>query len=68
MIMTDAFGADGFNILQNNNECAGQSVFHFHIHLIPRYNGQEAIFGWKPGEQDTEKLEAALVKIKAALK
>ena len=67
MVMTDVFGADGFNLLQNNNECAGQSVFHFHIHLIPRYNGQEAIFGWHPGEQDTEKLDAALVKIKEAL-
>ena len=35
--MTDVLGCDGFNILQNNNEAAGQTVFHFHIHLIPRY-------------------------------
>lgn len=28
---------DGFNILQNNEEIAGQTVFHFHMHLIPRY-------------------------------
>ena len=37
--MTDKLGCDGFNILQNNNEAAGQTVFHFHMHLIPRYNG-----------------------------
>lgn len=35
--MTDALGCDGFNILQNNHEVAGQTVFHFHMHLIPRY-------------------------------
>ncbi len=36
-VMTDALGCGGFNILQNNGEIAGQTVFHFHIHLIPRY-------------------------------
>lgn len=35
--MTDVFGCEGFNVLQNNNEVAGQTVFHFHLHLIPRY-------------------------------
>lgn len=36
-VMTEALGCTGFNILQNNGEAAGQTVFHFHIHLIPRY-------------------------------
>ena len=66
-VMTDVFGADGFNILQNSNECAGQTVFHYHIHLIPRYNDQDPIFGWSHGEQDEEKLKAAIEKIRAAL-
>lgn len=35
--ITDKLKADGFNILQNSKEIAGQSVFHFHMHLIPRY-------------------------------
>ena len=35
--MTDKLNCDGFNIVQNNGECAGQTVFHFHMHLIPRY-------------------------------
>lgn len=35
--MTDALKCDGFNLLQNNHEVAGQTVFHFHMHLIPRY-------------------------------
>ena len=37
--MKDVLSFDGFNILQNNGETAGQSVFHFHMHLIPRYEG-----------------------------
>ena len=36
-VMTEVLGCEGFNILQNNGEIAGQTVFHFHIHLIPRY-------------------------------
>ena len=35
--MTDALSCDGFNLVQNNKEIAGQTVFHFHLHLIPRY-------------------------------
>lgn len=35
--MTNVFKCEGFNLLQNNNEAAGQTVFHFHLHLIPRY-------------------------------
>ena len=37
LLMKDKLNCDGFNILQNNGEVAGQSVFHFHLHLIPRY-------------------------------
>lgn len=67
-ILVEVFGADGINILQNNNEAAGQSVFHFHIHLIPRYTGDKAMISWKPGEQDKEALEAGLIKIQEMLK
>ncbi len=37
--MTALLQCDGFNIVQNNGEVAGQTVFHFHMHLIPRYRG-----------------------------
>lgn len=37
--MTEKLKCDGLNIIQNNNEVAGQTVFHFHTHLIPRYEG-----------------------------
>ncbi len=35
--VTPILGCDGYNLLQNNKEVAGQTVFHFHLHLIPRY-------------------------------
>ena len=35
--MTEKLQCDGFNLVQNNGEVAGQTVFHFHLHLIPRY-------------------------------
>lgn len=37
--MTEVLACDGFNLLQNNHKAAGQTVFHFHMHLIPRYKG-----------------------------
>ncbi len=41
-----ALGCDGVNVLQNNNEAAWQTVFHLHIHLIPRYTGDEMLMPW----------------------
>ena len=55
--MTDRLHCDGFNLLQNNGEIAGQTVFHFHIHLIPRYKDDGQEIGWKPGEPSQEELE-----------
>lgn len=65
--LSEVFGADGVNILQNNNEAAGQTVFHFHIHIIPRYAGGENIVSWKPGQQDTQALNDAIEKLKSLL-
>lgn len=42
----EALGCDGVNILQNNEECAGQTVFHLHIHVVPRYKEAEPILTW----------------------
>lgn len=56
-IMTEKLNCDGFNIVQNNGVVAGQTVFHFHMHLIPRYKGDGQTIGWKPGEPSQEELE-----------
>ena len=63
--MTAALKCDGFNIVQNNGECAGQTVFHFHMHLIPRYEGDQVGLTWKPGELTDEMKEEILAKVKA---
>ena len=52
--MKAALGADGFNLVQNNGEAAGQTVFHFHMHLIPRYENDNAGILWEPGETTPE--------------
>ena len=56
--MTEVLGCDGFNILQNNGTVAGQTVFHFHMHLIPRYrNGKNAdILTWSHEKFTPEEL------------
>lgn len=61
--MTEKLHCDGFNIVQNNGEIAGQTVFHFHIHLIPRYEGDGQRIGWKPGKPAPEELEAVKKEI-----
>jgi len=48
----DEVGADGINILQNNAEAAGQSVFHFHVHVVPRYTGDGILPVWPQGEYE----------------
>ena len=43
----DAFNPEGLNVVQNNGEFAGQSVFHIHFHILPRYNDEHDGFGYK---------------------
>ena len=56
--------ADGLNIVQNNGETAGQTVKHFHLHLIPRYKDDGQNILWKPGEVSAEELELIKEQIK----
>ncbi len=61
--MTDVLKCDGFNIVQNNGEQAGQTVFHFHMHLIPRYKGDQVGITWKPGTLTDEMKNEILEKM-----
>ena len=62
--MTEVLGCDGYNLVQNNGEAAGQTVFHFHLHLIPRYKDDQVGLGWKMGELTEEDKEEILSKLK----
>lgn len=55
--MTEKLQCDGFNIIQNNGETAGQTVMHYHLHLIPRYQDDGQKILWKPTEVSQEELE-----------
>ncbi|MBQ8281825.1 MAG: HIT family protein [Lachnospiraceae bacterium] len=55
----DETGCDGVNILQNNGVAAGQTVFHLHIHIIPRFEGDGILPVWPQGSY--EKGEAAIL-------
>ena len=55
--MTEKLECDGFNLLQNNNEIAGQTIFHFHMHLIPRYENDNQKIAGNPTEMTQDELE-----------
>lgn len=61
--MMEKLDCDGLNLVQNNGEAAGQTVFHFHLHLIPRYKNDCQRIGWKAGEATQEELEKIKVLI-----
>lgn len=62
--MQKVLNCDGYNVVQNNGETAGQTVFHFHMHLIPRYEGDNVGLGWHMGELTDEDREDILAKLK----
>ena len=61
--MTEKLGCDGFNIVQNNNEVAGQTVFHYHMHLIPRYQGDKVNMKWENGKLSESSKEELVKKL-----
>ena len=65
--MTDVLGCDGFNLLQNNGESAGQTIFHFHMHLIPRYSeDSRSMLTFAETSISDEEMDALCDKIKRA--
>lgn len=65
--MKEKLGCAGFNLVQNNGIEAGQTVFHFHMHIIPRYEGGPAMVTWNPGSATPEELQATAAMIRQAL-
>lgn len=59
--LKEEFDCDGVNVVQNNGEAAGQTVFHFHVHVIPRYDNDDFKIGWPQNEPDSD-AQAALAK------
>ena len=55
----ERLGADGVNLLNSSGRAAWQSVFHFHIHVIPRYDGDPLKLPWTPAPGDMDEVAAA---------
>ncbi len=57
--MKQRLGADGVNLLNSCGAVAFQTVFHFHMHVIPRYEGDSLRLPWVPAAGDAEQIAAA---------
>jgi histidine triad (HIT) family protein len=59
----DRLGAEGVNLLNSNGRAAWQTVFHFHMHVIPRYGGDPLKLPWVPAPGDMDDITAAGAKL-----
>ena len=59
-------GADGVNLINSCGAAAWQTVFHFHLHVIPRYEGDPLRLPWQPKPGDTEEIAAAAALLRTA--
>src|SRR5687768_14134944 len=57
-------GADGVNLLNSCGRAAWQTVFHFHVHVIPRYDDDPLRLPWTPGPGDEDEIAAAGVSLR----
>lgn len=62
--MMDVLKCDGINVIQNNKEAAGQSVLHYHLHVIPRYSNDGQKMLWTPHDAKDEDQKAMCRKLK----
>lgn len=65
--MKKTLNCAGFNVVQNNGVEAGQTVFHFHVHIIPRYEKGPVMVSWVPGEVSPEELTETGAAIRSTL-
>jgi histidine triad (HIT) family protein len=63
----DAFAPQGLSVYQANGKAAGQTVFHYHVHLVPRYEGDGMALSWPVKNPPREKLEEHAAKIRGKL-
>ncbi len=63
----DAFVPAGLSVYQANGRAAGQTVFHYHVHLVPRYEGDGMALSWPVKNPPREKLEEHAAKIRGKL-
>ncbi len=65
--MESGLDCAGFNLVQNNGEAAGQTVMHFHMHVIPRYKDGPEMVAWKPGSVSAEETKSIVEAVTSRL-
>jgi histidine triad (HIT) family protein len=65
--LRDAFEPQGLSVYQANGKAAGQTVFHYHMHLVPRHEGDGMALTWPVNNPPRERLEEYAAKIRAEL-
>ena len=66
--MKETLPIDGHNVIQNNGEVAGQTVMHYHLHVIPRYQGVGGVTLWEKTEVSAEQMQEAAGQLAEKLK
>jgi histidine triad (HIT) family protein len=61
---TENLGADGVNLINSCGSTARQAVFHFHVHVVPRYRGDRLRLPWRPAPGDPEEIAAAAAQLR----
>jgi histidine triad (HIT) family protein len=62
--MPERLGAVGINLINSCGSAAWQTVFHFHVHVIPRYEGDPLRLPWVPGPGDPDEIAAAAAALR----
>ena len=63
-LIDDRLGADGLHLTQSNRSAGWQDVFHFHLHVIPRWSGDGLTPPWRPTQPSDEQLAATLARLR----
>ena len=63
----EAFSADGITLRQNNDPASDQHLFHFHLHVIPRFEGDQARFDASPSQVEHRELQSIAARLSSGL-
>jgi histidine triad (HIT) family protein len=62
----ERLGADGVTVMQSNGAAAWQTVFHYHVHVIPRYAGDPLVLPWRPASGEAGTIASAARALRGA--
>jgi histidine triad (HIT) family protein len=64
-LQVEKLGAEGVNVIQNNGRAAWQTVFHYHVHVVPRWAGDPIELPWTPSPGDEDEIQATAKELTA---